>query len=136
MSSASHRRLRSTVLLMRKEPSPRKVKAELGKRRNPFSSSPDASPSKRTKDFSSSREANDRGAEAVDDEYIPIDPRLHVVGRTVVVPIAVKELSNSICSAFSLHPFSHSHPADLGPGRSPFGEVTMHCPKRIAMLRN
>ncbi|KAH6970497.1 hypothetical protein BKA56DRAFT_622180 [Ilyonectria sp. MPI-CAGE-AT-0026] len=50
---------------MRKEPSPQKAKAELGKRRNPFSSSPDASPSKRTKDFSSGR-----------DEYIPMDPRL------------------------------------------------------------
>jgi hypothetical protein len=61
---------------MRKEPSPQKAKAELGKRRNPFSSSPVASPSKRTKDSSSSREANDRGPEAADDQYVPtIDPR-------------------------------------------------------------
>jgi hypothetical protein len=59
-----------------KEPFPQKAKAELGKRRNPFSSSPNASPSKRTKDSSSVREANDRGVAAVDEEYIPIDPWL------------------------------------------------------------
>ena len=61
---------------MRKEPSPQKAKAELGKRRNPFSSSPDASLSKCTKDSLAGREANDRGVDAVDDKYIPIDPRL------------------------------------------------------------
>jgi hypothetical protein len=61
---------------MRKQPSPQKAKTELGKRRNPFSSSPVASPSKRTKDSSSTRQANDRMVEAVDDQYIPIDPGL------------------------------------------------------------
>lgn len=52
---------------MRKEPSPQKAKAELGKRRHPFGGGPDASPSKRTKDSSSGREANDSGVEARDD---------------------------------------------------------------------
>lgn len=55
---------------------PWEAKAELGKRRTPFSSSPDALPSKCTKDSSSDKEANIRGAEAVDDEYIPIYLRL------------------------------------------------------------
>lgn len=55
---------------------PWEAKAELGKGRTPFSSSPDALPSKCTKDSSSGGEANSRGAEAVDDEYIPIYLRL------------------------------------------------------------
>ena len=60
----------------RKEPSPQKTTAELGKRRNPFTSSPDASPSKRTKGSPSNREANKRRFEVVDDQCMLIDPRL------------------------------------------------------------
>ncbi|RTE68122.1 hypothetical protein BHE90_017501 [Fusarium euwallaceae] len=62
--------------VMRKEFPPQKVKAELGKRRNPFSSSPDSSPSKRAKGSSSGKGANGREVEARDDECIPIDPQL------------------------------------------------------------
>ncbi|KAK7420730.1 hypothetical protein QQZ08_010265 [Neonectria magnoliae] len=78
------------VAAMRKEPSPQKAKAEPGKRRNPFSSSPDASPSKRSKYSSSGRGANNKGAEAADDQRIPIDPQLeqdlagHEVGTILV----------------------------------------------------
>ncbi|KAH7125012.1 hypothetical protein B0J13DRAFT_511312 [Dactylonectria estremocensis] len=43
------------------EPSPQTAKTELGKRRNPFSSSPDTSPSKHTMDPSSVRGANEWG---------------------------------------------------------------------------
>ncbi|KAM5353078.1 hypothetical protein ACJZ2D_017040 [Fusarium nematophilum] len=61
---------------LRKESSTQKAKAELGKRRNPFSSSPDSSPSKRAKDPSSNKRSNGGGSEARDDECIPVDPRL------------------------------------------------------------
>ncbi|KAM4063866.1 hypothetical protein HRG_006965 [Hirsutella rhossiliensis] len=65
-----------SAVTMRKQSSPQNAKAEPGKRRNPFSSSPVASPSKRTKDSSSSSRANDGMLEAVDGQYIPIDPCL------------------------------------------------------------
>jgi hypothetical protein len=62
--------------VMRNRSSPQKVKAEVGKRRNPFSSSPDSPPPKLAKDSSFSRGTNGRGKEARGDEYIPVDPRL------------------------------------------------------------
>ncbi|KJZ68592.1 hypothetical protein HIM_12012 [Hirsutella minnesotensis 3608] len=65
-----------SAVTMRAQSSPQKAKAEPGKRRNPFSSSPVASPSKRTKDSSSSSRGNDGVLEAVDDQYIPIDQGL------------------------------------------------------------
>lgn len=62
---------------MTKESSPQKATAGAGKRRNPFSSSPDASPSKRAKySLPSNGEAHDIGAGVRENEYIPLDPQL------------------------------------------------------------
>ncbi len=61
---------------MRNESSPQKAKTESGKRRNPFSSSPDASPSKRTRDPTFGRGANERGVEPVDGESSAITTEL------------------------------------------------------------
>jgi len=70
------RALFDSTAAMRKETSPQGAKAEEAKRRNPFSSSPDASPSKRTKKSSSRTGANEKGENTVDNDYLPIDPQL------------------------------------------------------------
>jgi hypothetical protein len=57
------------------EPSPQTAKTELGKTRNPFSSSPGTSPSKHTIDPSSVRRANEWGLgkeNTVDDKSLAI----------------------------------------------------------------